>query len=236
MNKGQAALEYLIILIVLLLAIIPLAWLATENTELTRVTAEMSAALNTMVSSADSVYALGPGSERLVSVYIPSGYVKEQAAIYGKETILPFYRGGDFQEAYKTSRADVKGNPPVGNGMKYIKFKMTEDGYVLIGDAKIIGFPGYFSLRMIPGAGDVKELVVKNIHDQALNLDLVYLGVPWISINPTNANLAAGQNTTITITINAPIDAIGFHLNYISIRDSTTTEEYAWVPLRVRVE
>lgn len=132
MEKGQTALEYLIIFTFILAAIIPLAWLATQNVQESKTFIEVENALEIMISSADSVYSFGPGSEKVVTVYFPQAYVPDESYISGKEISLKFYFRGEIREASRVSRANLTGELPTFSGRRQVKFTMTEFGYVNI--------------------------------------------------------------------------------------------------------
>jgi Flp pilus assembly pilin Flp len=236
-SRGQAAIEYLVIFTVVMIALVPLLYIATQNTELSRTTSEISSALNQLSSTADSVYALGPGSTMTVNVYLPRSYERTQASFYGKELILPVYIQGTFQESYKTGKAEVKGNPPKFFGPATVKLTMTPYGYVLINDAKTIGFPAYYSNSTTAGTSFAKSVTIKNIHTSALSLNLVKNGVSWVTLSTSSlGSIASGANSSFTVNINPPAGTSkGIHLSYVSVVDSSTGEEYSWVPVRVRI-
>lgn len=131
-KKGQAAFEYLIIFIFILAALIPLAIMAVQNTQESRTLTEIENALETMISTADSVYSLGPGSEKTITVFFPPAYVPNESYISDKEITLKFYFRGELREASRASRANLTGELPSFFGRSLIKFTMTEFGYVNI--------------------------------------------------------------------------------------------------------
>ena len=131
-KKGQAAFEYLIIFIFILAAVIPLSIIATQNIQDSRTLIEMENALETMISTADSVYSLGPSSEKTIMVFFPQAYVPNESYISGKEISLKFYLRGELREASRASRANLTGEVPSFFGRRLVKFTMTEYGYVNI--------------------------------------------------------------------------------------------------------
>lgn len=235
--KGQVALEYLIIFTVILLAIVPLTFIATSNTELTRATSEVSASLGTISSAADSLYALGPGSQTTIQVFIPKAYEYHQSSFSIKELVIGTYINGKFQEPFKVGRALIKGNMPRGLGIQYISMKMTDKGYVLINDAKVMNTPGYYSVVANQSSSGIKGVTVNNIYTSTLSLKTNFTGPSWIVLSNNNfGNMNAGANATMNVTYNVPANANKTtYLAYIQILDTSTNEEYAWVPFRVRV-
>lgn len=236
-SRGQAALEYLIIFAVIFLAVVALAFIATQNTELARTTSEISAALQTISSTADSVYALGPGSSTTLNTFLPTPYDRTQASFYGKELILPVYIQGILQESLKNGKAEIKGNPPKNTGLTVVKFRMTSDGYVLINDAKAVEFPAYYSISLSAGSGSSNNVTVKNLDTASHNLNLVKSGSSWVTLSTSNlGNIAPGANATFQVLINPPGGtSAGLYLSYVSVVDASTSEEYSWIPVRVRV-
>lgn len=131
-KKGQAAFEYLIIFIFMLAAIIPLTIMATKSTQESITLIEMENALETMISTADYVYSMGPGSERTILVFFPQAYVPNESYVSGKEISLKFYLRGELREASRVSKANLTGELPSFFGRRQVKFTMTEFGYVNI--------------------------------------------------------------------------------------------------------
>ncbi|GEM_PF-5595066 len=235
--KGQVALEYLIIFTVILLAIVPLTFIATSNTELTRSTSEVSAALGTISAAADSIYALGPGSQTTIQTFIPKSYDFHQSSFNSKEVVMGVFINNEFQEPFKLGKANIRGNMPVGPNVQYVSMKMTDKGYVLINDAKVINSPGYFSVVANQSSSGIKGVTVTNIHTASLDLKTNYSGPGWITLsNNALGNMAAGANLTMNVTYNVPANANKTtYLSYIQILDTNTNAEYAWIPFRVRV-
>jgi uncharacterized protein (UPF0333 family) len=235
--KGQVALEYLIIFTVILLAIVPLAFIATSNTELTRITSETSAALGTISAAADSVYAMGPGSQTTVQVFIPRAYDYHQSSFSGKEIVMGIFINNRFEEPFRLGNAQIRGNMPKGPNVQFVNVKMTDKGYVLVNDAKVINTPGYYSLLANKSSSGIKGLVVTNVYSSSLNLQTNFTGPAWITLSNNNlGTMASGANKTMNVTYSVPANAsITTYLAYIQIQDQATSEEYAWIPIRVRV-
>ncbi|MFC1755074.1 hypothetical protein ACFL96_17055 [Thermoproteota archaeon] len=131
MSRSQASLEYLLLIGLLFLIIIPIFYYSiTESTDQIRMN-QAEDTVNALVKTADSVYALGPGSKDYVDVTIPggtSGYVINESEM---SLILDFKEGSRKISGY--SKAILIGAIPINAGRNKIPVEMLDSGVVRIG-------------------------------------------------------------------------------------------------------
>ncbi|MFH1376148.1 MAG: class III signal peptide-containing protein [Candidatus Woesearchaeota archaeon] len=130
MKRGQAALEYLIlvgVLLVLLITIFNYVFFhSSQNIKIEQ--AEDS--VQTLGKTADTIYTLGPGNRDFVYVNMP-GSIKETRIEENLIMIRLTLFGGD-SDFYVYTNAQVNGTLPTEKGRYKIKLETLDSGVVQI--------------------------------------------------------------------------------------------------------
>jgi len=120
--KGQAALEYLIIVGALLLIAIPIFYFTTTSSSENIKINEINDAIQSIARKADSVYALGEGNRDFVWITIPKGI---EYTLVGNKTILA--HGTSFGDIDAMTKGDVTGTIPIIPGAYKIRIEMLDE-------------------------------------------------------------------------------------------------------------
>lgn len=133
MIKGQAALEYMIIIAVLLAALLPLIYLANQHSATSSASTEARIAVDTIVATADSVSSLSPGSKTTARIFIPAGYAANESYISGKVVFIKVYlANGKELTYYKGAKSNLTGSMPSNPGYHLFSFTFQDTASVLI--------------------------------------------------------------------------------------------------------
>lgn len=129
--RGQASIEYLVMVGIIIVAITVLAAMAWQENEITTRFSQAQVAAKMIASTAEIVYAQGPGSKSSINVIVPSGYSPSSSSIQGDRITLAIQTSGGTVDVIALTKANVSGSPPTGPGLKNIEFEIIE-GYVNI--------------------------------------------------------------------------------------------------------
>ena len=131
--KAQIGLEYMAILTLMIALMIPLFYLANQKLDTSRTSSEASAAMNAIISSADSVYAQSPGSKISTNVFIPMGYDNASSYIITKTIVMRYnLANGMPYDAMGFTKGNIAGRLPPYPGYHLMTFTMNQSGWVLI--------------------------------------------------------------------------------------------------------
>ena len=129
--KGQSSIEYLVIIGIVIIAISVVANLAWQENEISTRVYKANIAVNSIASTADNLYAQGPGSKTTLHVIVPSGYSSSGSSIGNKQIVFSVNTPGGDMDIFAVTKANISGSPPTGPGMKIIVLE-TIEGYVNI--------------------------------------------------------------------------------------------------------
>ncbi len=147
--RAQAALEYLVIVGMMLAILIPAFWYSLRTSQQTLDLRQTKDAAQKVARTADTVYALGPGSRMYARIRLPATVEDEQV---GNNTVL--FRvdvGQGPQDIFELTKGDVIGVLPEERGEHRVLVKMLESGIVQIGEAISLS-PDPFEATIAPGA------------------------------------------------------------------------------------
>ena len=88
--------------------------------------------VTTLAKTADVVYAMGPGAEKIVKLTMPSGV--ENITFSENDIILKLQIFGGLSEIISTSKARLVGEIPYKKGTQWVSVKAIESGFVQIGE------------------------------------------------------------------------------------------------------
>lgn len=129
--RAQVSIEYLLVVGIMFIIVIPIFYYAMrESTDQIRWN-QAEDAVTSLAKTADSVYALGPGSRDYVEVTIPSGVSGSYAN--NNDVVLMLDMSGGPAEIAAFSRAVVTGTIPTQMGTYHLPVEMLDSGIVKIG-------------------------------------------------------------------------------------------------------
>lgn len=129
--RGQASIEYFVMIGMIIAAISVLAAMAWQENEISTRFSQAQVAAKMIASTAETIYAQGPGSKSSISVIIPSGYSPSSSSVQDNRITLAIQTSGGTVDVIALTKANVSGSPPSGPGLKNIDFEIIE-GYVNI--------------------------------------------------------------------------------------------------------
>lgn len=189
--KAQISLEYLLVVSIIIGAILPFFYYSLSFSSDTIKISQANAMVDTLVSTANYLYSLGPGAQACVSVYIPKEVVN--ISIENKTILVKVkLSNGLVSDVFLNSKANVSGSLPISEGRYDVFLRMTKKGYVLIG-LTIFGRSVYYeeSTEVISGTA-------LNSTDCLDADDSVYYEVQSVSGEGETSNYSQSQTTNIT--------------------------------------
>ncbi len=126
--RGQAAVEYIIIVAIVMLFLIPI-WTYVTSThrqasnELTLTYAKNAA--SQIADAADLVYSQGPPAKVKINVYIPYGV--ENATIINETIVMEVRTDSSITDVFGFSNARLNGTLPVKKGNYQIEIEAVDD-------------------------------------------------------------------------------------------------------------
>ncbi len=129
--KGQASLEYIVVLLLLLLALIPVIYFGFQDVNAKNSLAQANAAAQQVVFAVDQVRMQGEGSRMVIRVSMPPNV--ESAGVGNNEIILKV-RGpnGALTNVYGIASANMTGSLPNATGIYSINVSMLSNGNVSV--------------------------------------------------------------------------------------------------------
>ena len=120
-KRGQVALEYMLLIGLIIAVILPLFYYSfstiTQNTQM----AKASTMVNTIVETADTLYALGSGSQELIVIEVPRGV--ENITIQGKEIIVKIRIFSGLSDVSAKSKTNMTGTLNKTRGSWHVLIK-----------------------------------------------------------------------------------------------------------------
>jgi predicted peptidase len=131
--KAQIGLEYMVVVALVITILVPLFYYANEQFELSRTKGEANIAMNTIITSVNTVYAQSPGSKLTANVYIPKGYHPESSRLVNKTIMMNYTAiGGGAYPIMGVAKCNVSGRLPPYWGYHVMTFTLTPYGNVSI--------------------------------------------------------------------------------------------------------
>jgi uncharacterized protein (UPF0333 family) len=129
--RGQAAIEYFVIIGIVIVAITIVAGLAWQQNETSTRVQQANIAANKIASAANSLYAQGPGARASITVVMPSGYSSSRSSVQDNVITLSVFTPDGYMDVIVLTKANISGSPPTSSGLKIIELE-TIEGYVNI--------------------------------------------------------------------------------------------------------
>lgn len=128
-KRGQAALEYMLLLGVLLAFLVPVVVYSTETTARSVGALEGKRAVQSIAGAADRVYAMG-GGRMYVLVTVPPGITGQSVA--NKTIRLTLSSGDAASDIVGSTIGNISGSMPVSYGTHRVFVEMLPNGVINI--------------------------------------------------------------------------------------------------------
>lgn len=132
MKKGQVATEYMLLVGIVLFITIPIFYYAITNSSQSIRMNEASNVVDAIAKTADTVYALGPGSQDYIQIMIPGGV--ESISFDRNEVQMKVKIFSDTSDFFAVSKANLTGSISINSGSKHIYIKTLDNETVEIGE------------------------------------------------------------------------------------------------------
>ena len=131
-KRGQASVEYLILVGVMLAFLIPLFYYALTEISSNLKTSQAENAISMLAGKIDNVYSLGPGNREKVKITIPKGTVSLDI-LENKTVELKLLVYGNVTEIFKTTKAqNIITNPLKDPGTYFLIIESLDNGDIKI--------------------------------------------------------------------------------------------------------
>jgi uncharacterized protein (UPF0333 family) len=130
-KKAQAALEYMMIIGFVLVILTPMVISIFQQIEVVSRSRQAEIAALRISSTANNLYAQGPGAKSTISVFLPDGY-SSMSYVSGNVILIKVYIPGGFNDVVKISTANLTGSLPADSGYKLLALEMLQNGTVLV--------------------------------------------------------------------------------------------------------
>lgn len=132
-KRGQASVEYLILIGVMLAFLIPLFYYSLSEITNNLKISQADNAVNLIAGKIDNVYSLGSGNREKLKVTIPRGTASLEI-IENKTVELKLLVFGNQTEIFKTTKAtNIQGSLPKNPGTYFFIIESLENGEVKVG-------------------------------------------------------------------------------------------------------
>jgi type II secretory pathway pseudopilin PulG len=239
--RGQAALEYIMIIAFAALLLVPFVYYSfVSSQENTRVL-QATQAVNEIAKAADYVWSQGYGSRTTVRVFIPLGvnysgsYIGRPSGsgptVESKEINLNVLTSAGTSDIFAPTKGPVKGFWPTNTGTYLLTIYMSPDGYVLIlpygMDFDV--YPTYFSFSLpAGGSANFSFNVTSYSTEENIDLNLSTAGdiASWIGISTYGFTLTPLSSNAVSGTVTVPAQATpGLLSGKVLVFSNFTTRE-----------
>ncbi|MDO8427998.1 MAG: hypothetical protein Q7S92_02180 [Candidatus Diapherotrites archaeon] len=238
--RAQSSVEYLFIVAFVIFVVGFLFSVSNDIAQKKIQFESLSSSALSLTQAANEVYALGPGSQKLVRISLPSGIQK--SIVSGKEIGWTYsvYGAGTGGTATYLADGNVQGYLPMTAGIYDVLIQLDNSGTVKIGQGLSIQ-PELFAREMTQGSVYVKtDYNLANLSDLTVNgitpsIDSSLNGMIGISNLPSSLN--SGTSGIFTVTITVPSNAATkMYEGAIIIKSNQGLETIAWIQINVGQE
>lgn len=127
-RKAQVGVEVMLFVGIALLALTILLTYSYRQSSSTITIEQAADAVNTLAKTADSVYALGPGTEQYVYITTPGNIAG--TSVSGRSVLMQIHVFGKVSDIHAVSKANLTGDIPDSRGTYRIKVKTLDSGIV----------------------------------------------------------------------------------------------------------
>lgn len=130
LRKGQAGIEYVILIGVLLVFLIPAVYYSLNEANRSIKINQLENSLRRLVKAADSVHAIGPGSLQIITITLPDGIAN--ASVNGTEIFMQVSMFGGVTDVHYSSHVNLTGVIPNTEGTYNMRVESLRSGVVSI--------------------------------------------------------------------------------------------------------
>ena len=130
MKKGQAGIEYVILIGVLLLFLIPTVYYSLNEANRSVKINQLENSVRRRVKAADAVHAVGPGTIEVVTIALPEGIIN--ATVNITEIYLQVSMFGGITDVHYSSHLNMTGELPNIEGTYSMRVESLRSGVVNI--------------------------------------------------------------------------------------------------------
>ncbi|MEK6903064.1 MAG: hypothetical protein AABW64_00260 [Nanoarchaeota archaeon] len=130
LKKGQAGIEYVILLGILLLFLIPTIYYSLNEANRSVKINQLENSVRRLVKAADAVHAVGPGTIEVVTITLPEGIIA--ATVNITEVYLQVSMFGGITDVHYSSHVNMTGELPNIEGTYSVKVESLRSGVVNI--------------------------------------------------------------------------------------------------------
>jgi len=238
MQKGQAAVELLIILAVSMVALIAIyGYSSTTMTELNKqqLVDEAQTSVNDLTKAADDVYRQGVGAQKQVFYTVPSGVDASQSGIEQDTFVLNVLNS----DVYGKPKVCLLGTMPTGPGGHWVWLTAQEQCvFVGLENIAVDKTSSYVTLGQSDSAQDT--IVVTNNGSETAT---VFMASSWtptdvtLGISPATFSLASQNSQSVTLTYTSNASASGNYAGSVKVNAAFATagDENIFVPANAEV-
>jgi hypothetical protein len=232
-SRGQAAVEYLMVVSLLLLMVGYLSYNVLYSAQSPLEMNSGNDAVDAVAKAADTVYSLGPCSRTYVNIVIPDSV---SGSSVGNRLIgLKIKTPAGVSEAITPTLGDPRGYLPKRGGGYKVTVEYTCSGVLVIGGGLSVK-PSEIRMNIPSGMSELVQLNLTNNIDEAIS-GITYHGngevEPWTILSGAASSIAAGQMVSFNATFSPPASApTGIYMGYIVVNASSG---YVEVPVILNV-
>ena len=157
--KGQAAFEYAMIVGLILVILIPIFYISLNDTNNKIKDTQSSDVVNQIASAANTVYSLGPGATKYISVTIPKGVTGSEVKSNSIALYISLYNGNSSVTA--VSKGNISGTIPTYPGTYTIILTNTGSNNIYIGNLNDTQPPIISNLLPVNGSTKTDSTTVR---------------------------------------------------------------------------
>jgi len=122
--RGQVAVEYMAIIGIVLAILLPLTMYVWQNNAGSTSVRQGDMAASAIATTADSLWAQGPGAKNRISVFFPQGYDAATSSLSNKLIKLTIYVPGGKTNVLGITKANITGTLPATPGYAWLDMEM----------------------------------------------------------------------------------------------------------------
>ena len=149
-GRGQAALEYAMVIGLVLIALIPVLYISFTDTGSKIRDTQASDVVNTVAGAANTVYSLGPGSSKYISIDVPEGVVS--SAIQDNQVGIKVNLYNGVSDVFSTIKGNISGAIPITPGLHRLSITYLDNGIIYVGEVNDTLAPIISNIKPVSGS------------------------------------------------------------------------------------
>ena len=133
-KRGQASVEYIILIAFLLVFFVPITHYSLEETNNAIKMSQINSFIERVSKSIDAIHAIGPGALKVISVSLPHGVESSELVNEGDfhEIVVRISYAQGISDVHATVKPTIGGEFPNRTGSYFLKIKCINDTFVNI--------------------------------------------------------------------------------------------------------